>query len=329
MADLSTEYLNLKLKNPLIISSSTLVQNTEGVKEAEKSGAGAIVLRSLFEELIRDQLQSNKTEMWSGHPEEFEYVLNELEIQYGPRDYLDLVEQAKEQCNIPIIASINCTTPKLWINFAKQIEAVGADAIELNLSIMPTNPSQSSLDIEQEFLSIIRAARENLKLPLAVKIGPYFTSLSRFTNQICGAGIDALVLFNRFYQFDMDIDKMEVVGANWFSTSREMSLSLRWISILYKHINCDLAATTGIHNTNDVIKQLLAGAQVMEIASTVYLNGFDQVGRILNELESWMSEKDYNSLDDFRGKLSLSQRKDSEMYERLQYIKALTGIEKK
>jgi dihydroorotate dehydrogenase (fumarate) len=328
MVDLSAEYLGFPLKNPILISSSTLVQNMDGIRQAEAAGAGAIVLRSLFEELIRDQIDQEGHHVYSDHPEEYDYILSELELQYGPRNYLDLIQQAKSECQIPIIASINCTTPKWWISYAKQIEAVGADAIELNLSLMPINPAKTSLDIEQEFLDVIRTARENINLPLAVKLGPFFTGFSRFTNEICGTGIDALVLFNRFYQFDIDINSCAIKGANWYSSSDEMSLSLRWISILFNHVNCALAATTGIHNAADVIKQILAGAAVVEIASTIYLNGFEVINQILTEIKEWMNKKNYQTLTDFRGKLSLSHQKDPEIYERLQYIKALTGIEK-
>jgi len=328
MVDLSTEYLGLFLKNPVIVASSTLVKNIEGVKEAEEAGAGAVVLRSLFEEVIRESLEKNKGEMWSSHPEEYDYIISELQLQYGPHNYLELIQKAKNEVQIPVIASINCTTPKWWINYVRQIEAAGADAIELNLSLMPINPAQTSEDIEQEFIAIVRAACEAVKIPIAVKIGPYFTSMSRFANQICGAGAQSLVLFNRFYKFDIDIDKMATVGANWYSTSHEMSLSLRWISILYKHVNCDLAATTGIHDGRDLIKQILAGAKVAEIASAIYLHGFGKIQEMLKDLTNWMEKNNFASLEDFRGKMSLSEKKNLEIYERLQYIKALTEIEK-
>ena len=326
MSDLSTSYLGLPLKNPLIIGSSTLVQNIQGVMEAEESGAGAIVLRSLFEELIREN-EEKSSDVYSGHPEEYDYILSELNMQYGAKNYLELIREAKSKCKIPIIASINCTTPKWWINYAKQIQEAGADALELNLSLMPTDPGKTSLDIEQEFLEIIKEARSNLNIPIAVKIGPYFTSLTRFANQICGAGVKGLVLFNRFYQFDIDINKNKMFGSNWYSSASEMSLSLRWISVLHKHVNCELCATTGIHTGEGVIKQLLAGAQTVEIVSAIYLNGFRVIRTMLEELSSWMADNQYKNLSEFRGKLSLSQQKDPEMYERLQYIKALTGIE--
>jgi dihydroorotate dehydrogenase (fumarate) len=329
MIDLSTHYMGLSLKNPIIVASSTLVQNLPGVIEAEKAGAGAVVLRSLFEELIRENIKDQQSSLYSGHPEEYDYIISELNLQYGPKNYLELIRKAKAHTNIPIIASINCTTPKWWLNYARQIEIAGADALELNLSLMPTDPGKSSLDIEQEFLSVIRVAKQNIAIPIAVKIGPYFTSLSRFANQICGIGVKALVLFNRFYQFDIDIENNEISGANWYSTPNEMSLSLRWIALLYQRVNCDLCATTGIHDITGVIKQILAGATALEIASAIYIHGFAVIQELLSELDRWMQKRQYKSINDFRGKLSLSKTDNPEVYERLQYIKALTSIEKK
>jgi dihydroorotate dehydrogenase (fumarate) len=329
MADLETRYLGLQLKNPIIIASSTLVQNFQGVQEAEEAGAGAVVLRSLFEEIIREEIGKKDSSFYSGHPEEYDYLVSELNLQYGPKNYLELIKEVKLKIGIPIIASVNCNTPKWWINYAKQIEIAGADALELNLSFMPTDPGKTSTDIEEEFLDVIKAARQSIQIPIAVKIGPYFTSLSRFANQIYGAGAEALVLFNMFYQFDIDIDENMIVGANWYSNPNEMSLSLRWISILYKYVNCQLAATTGIHDIAGVIKQILAGATVVQIASTIYKNGYSVVSKILEDLNEWMGKNRYKSLSDFRGKLSLSKIKDPEIYERLQYIRALTGIDKK
>ncbi len=326
MADLSTTYLGLKLKNPLMVSSSTLVQNLEGVRDAARAGAGAVVLRSLFEEIIRKETQPDSEELWSAHPEEYDYVLSELEMQYGANAYLELITRAKKEVDIPIIASINCHTPRWWVHYAKQIEAAGADALELNLSLMPLSPKKTSLEIEEEFLAIVKAARETVKIPLAVKIGPYFTTLTRLANQMYGAGAQALVLFNRFYQFEIDVEKMEIVGANWYSSPNEMSLSLRWIAALYGQINCELVGNTGIHSGLAVVKQILAGAQAVEIASAIYLNGFETLQEMQSELSAWMDKHGYQTLDDFRGKLSLSQVKDPEMFERLQYIKALSGI---
>ncbi len=326
MADLTVDFLGFQLKNPIIVSSSTLTQNVEGIQEAEQAGAGAVVMRSLFEEAIREEMDQHGDETWSSHPEEYEYVIHELSMQYGANHYLEIIKEAKSKVNIPIIASINCQTPKWWVNYARQIEAAGADAIELNLSMMPIDPGLTPQDIEEEFISIVRTARETVQIPLSVKIGCQFTSLSRFANQICGAGASALVLFNRFYQLDIDINEMKVTGRNPYSHPDELHRSLRWVSVLYNRINCDLVGNTGIHDGAALIKFLLAGAQTVEIASTIYLNGFSRIQEMLRELEEWMNQKGYQKLSDFRGMLSLSKQKDPEMYERLQYIRALADL---
>ncbi|GAB4328548.1 MAG: dihydroorotate dehydrogenase-like protein [Calditrichia bacterium] len=327
MADLSTNYLGLELKNPILVSSSTLTQNLEGIKEAAANGAGAVVLRSLFEEVIRSETAGDN-EPYSSHPEEYDYLMSELQLQYGAQNYLELIKSAKAAVDIPIIASINCITPKWWVEYAKQIEAAGADALELNLSLMPLDPGKRSADIEQEFIAIVRQARTSVNLPLAVKIGPYFTSLTRFANEICGAGAQALVLFNRFYRFDINLDNETLVGANPYSSEGEMHNSLRWVSALYKRINGQLAANTGIHSGEAVVKQILAGAQVVEVASAIYLNGMGHLKKMLDELQAYMQKKGYAKLDDFRGKLSFREIAEPEIFERLQYIKALTSHNK-
>ncbi len=326
MVDLSVDYLGFRLKNPIIVSSSTLTQNVDGIREAEEAGAAAVVMRSLFEEAIREEMGQSDADTWSSHPEEYEYIIHELSLQYGANHYLEIIKEAKNSVQIPVIASINCQTPKWWVNYARQIEAAGADAIELNLSLMPIDPGMTPQQIEEEFISIVRTARETVKIPLSVKIGCQFTSLSRFANQICGAGASALVLFNRFYQLDIDIEELKVTGRNPYSHPDELHRSLRWISVLYNRVNCDLVGNTGIHDGTGLIKFLLAGAQTVEIASTIYLNGFTRIREMLNELTDWMERKGYSRLSDFRGLLSLSKQKEPELYERLQYIKALTEL---
>ncbi|NOY76297.1 MAG: dihydroorotate dehydrogenase-like protein, partial [Calditrichaeota bacterium] len=274
MVDLSTTYMGLKLKNPVIVGSSSLTQSLQGLRDAEKAGAGAIVLKSLFEEQVRAEIGDVDEIGPSAHPEEYNYLISELEMQYGARQYIELIRQAKKEIAIPIIASINCITSKWWNTYAKQIEDAGVDALELNISLMPKDPYQTSLEIEQVYYDIVQAAREAVSLPIAVKIGPYFTGMSMVTREICARGADALVLFNRFYQFDIDIEKMEIKGANWFSHPNEMNLPLRWISILAGRISCDLSATTGIHDAEGLIKQLLAGATTVQVVSTLFLNTF-------------------------------------------------------
>jgi len=327
MVDLTTTYMGLPLKNPVIVGSSSMMNSLQGFKEAEKAGAGAIVMKSLFEEQIRAEIGDVDEVGMQAHPEEYNYLISELEMQYGADKYIELIRQAKKELSIPIMASINCTTPKWWNTYAKQIEEAGADGLELNISLMPKDPYQTSLEIEQVYYDIVKAAREAVSLPIAVKIGPYFTGMSMVAREICSRGGDALVLFNRFYQFDIDIEKMEIKGANWFSHPNEMNLPLRWISILAGKIDCDLSATTGIHDAEGVIKQLLAGAASVQVVSTLFLNKFGQIKKILDGLSAWMEKHGFTNIDDFRGKLSQKQHPTPEIFERLQYIKALVGIE--
>ncbi len=327
MADLTTTYMGLKLKNPVIVGSSSMMQSLQGFRDAEKAGAGAIVMKSLFEEQIRAEIGEVDEISAQAHPEEYNYLISELEMQYGADQYIQLIRQAKKELSIPLIASINCTTPKWWVQYAKQIESAGADALELNISIMPSDLYKTSLEIEKQYYDIIAEARKATGLPLAVKIGPYFTGMGVVARELCEKGADALVLFNRFYQFDIDINALEIKGANWFSHPNEMSLPLRWISILAGKIACDLSATTGIHDAEGVIKQLLAGATTVQVVSTLFLNKFGQIEKILNGLSNWMEKHGFTKIDDFRGKLSQAQHPTPDIFERLQYIKALVGIE--
>jgi dihydroorotate dehydrogenase (fumarate) len=327
MVDLTTTYMGLKLKNPVIVGSSSLMQTLQGLKDAEKAGAGALVMKSLFEEQIRAEIGDVDAIGTQAHSEEYNYLISELEMQYGAEKYIELIRTAKKEVSIPLIASINCTTPKWWVQYAKQIESAGADALELNISIMPSDLYKTSLEIEKVYYDIVTEARQAISIPLAVKIGPYFTGMGVVARELCQKGADALVLFNRFYQFDIDIEKMEIKGANWFSHPNEMNLSLRWISILAGKISCDLSATTGIHDAEGVIKQLLAGATTVQIVSTLFLNKFSQIGKILDGVAQWMEKHGFHSVEDFRGKLSQAKHPTPEVFERLQYIKALVGIE--
>ncbi len=327
MADLTTTYMGLKLKNPVIVGSSSMMNSMQGFQDAENAGAGALVMKSLFEEQIRAEIGDVDEVSAQAHPEEYNYVISELEMEYGASRHIDLIREAKEKLSIPIIASINCTTPKWWVKYAKQIEAAGADALELNISLMPSDLYKTSLEIEKIYYDIVTEARKATSLPLAVKIGPYFTGMGVVARELCEKGADALVLFNRFYQFDIDIEKIQIKGANWFSSPKEMSLPLRWISILAGKINCDLSATTGIHDAEGVIKQLLAGATTVQVVSTLFLNKFGQIGHILEGVEQWMEKHGFQTIDEFRGLLSQAKHPTPEVFERLQYIKALVGIE--
>ena len=326
MPDLSVTYMGLRLENPFIASSCGLTGTVDGVQKCAEAGAGAVVLKSLFEEQIAHEVSQTEDSIdVDFHPEALEYV-SQMGRQHGPREYLSLIETAKSAVSIPIIASVNCVTPKWWSTYARQIALSGADGIELNISAMPRSFSERSDSIEKEFLRVVEKVRGKTDLPIAVKIGPYFTSLPRVAVELRKAGVSALVLFNRFYQFDIDIEARSIVAGYQFSTSNEIHQSLRWISILSGNVGCDLAASTGVHTGEDAVKQLLAGANAVGLCSTLYKNGIGRIGTIRSEVSGWMDAHGYDSIDRFRGTLSQSASDKPEQHERLQYIKALTGL---
>jgi dihydroorotate dehydrogenase (fumarate) len=327
MVQFSTEYMGLSLSNPLVVASSGLTNTFEGVLNCANGGAGAVVLKSLFEEQMQADTQDLEEHSWIlGHPEAFEYVRG-MGMDLGPREYLKLIEESKKAVSIPIIASLNCISPKWWVSYARQIEAAGADGLELNISVMPSSPERTSKEIEELHLRIFEEVQGGVGLPIAVKLGPYFTSMARIAEEFSRRGAAALVLFNRFYQLDIDTAKLEITKGYRFSTPEEMNVTLRWIALLAGRTSCDLAASTGIHDGAGAVKQLLAGARVVQLCSTLYINGMNRIGEMLKEIESWMEEHGYSSLDEIRGKLSQTESDRPELYERLQYIKALVGIE--
>jgi dihydroorotate dehydrogenase (fumarate) len=245
----------------------------------------------------------------------------------GPREYLKLIEAAKSKVSVPIIASLNCISPKWWTGYAKQIAAAGADGLELNISVMPSDPGRTSEEIESLYPEILEGVRAETDIPIAVKIGSHFSSIARIADELCKRGASALVLFNRFYQLDIDIEKLKLAPGYRFSSPDEISVPLRWIALLSGRVKCDLAASTGVHDGAGVIKQLLAGAAVVQICSTLYVNGLEQVGRMLGQLEEWLKRHDFESTDQMRGKMSQMESDRPELYERLQYIRALVGID--
>lgn len=326
MADLSTTYMGLNLRNPIVASSSGLTGTLKGVKAVASAGAGAVVLKSLFEEQIEAEVQGAHTEDdLAMHPEAQEYV-EQMGKHLGPERYLELIAAAKAETNIPVIASLNSVSTKWWGNYAKQIEQAGADALELNIAIMPRDVDEDGRAIEERFRKIVDKVRKNVSIPIASKIGPYFTSLPSFTTALRKAGVHALTLFNRFYQLDIDIDNLKLAPGYQFSDNHEIYPTLRWISILHKNVGCELSASTGVHRGPDAAKLLLAGAQSVQVCSTLYKNGVQQIGVINDFLSRWMDEKGFKSVDDIRGRLSQSESNEPESYERLQYIKALTGV---
>ncbi len=327
MADLSTKYLGLRLANPFIVASCGHTKTVEGVQKCAEGGAGAVVLKSLFEEqILADMRQSEiqKEQLW--HPEALDYV-QRMGLELGPAEYLRLVRGAKKAVSIPVIASLHCVTPNLWIDYARKIADAGADAIELNISLMPSDPKRTPADIEKRHLDIVEGAVRAVGIPVAVKIGPSFTSIAYMANEIWKRGASSLVLFNRFYQFDVDLEKLELRGAYRLSTPFEIALPLRWIALLSGRVQCDLSASTGVHDASGAIKMLLAGATTVQLCSTLYLKGLGQIAVIRDGVSMWMDAHGMKSLDGMRGSMSQMRSGAPELYERLQYIKALVGID--
>lgn len=319
--------MGLELKNPLVVSSSGLTNTIQGIERSFRAGAAAVVLKSLFEEQIDAELRSDETppEELTIHPEADDY-LERMGKELGPTDYLSLIKEAKRRFDDPIIASVNCVSSKWWADWARQIEDAGADALELNIAIMPRGSDQLSSQIEDRFVSIVDRVKRNVDLPISVKLGPYFTALPQLVGRLQKAGVRGLVLFNRFYQLDIDIKEMKLVPGYQFSSAGEIYPTIRWTSLLSGQCGCDIAASTGVENGGEVVKLLLAGAHAVQICSTLYRNGYEHITDILEELGKWMETSGFASVADFRGRLSQNASDQPANYERLQYIKALTGI---
>lgn len=327
MTDLSTTYMGLKLKNPLIVSSSSLTNKISGVKNAAEAGAGAIVLKSLFEEqILAEMRKAEESTPADYHPEASDYLQNVSE-NLQSAEYLQLIEGGKKEVDIPLIASLNCISESKWADYAKDVEAAGADGLELNIAILPNFFDDNPEKIEQRVVEILKLVRSRISIPIAVKLGPYYTSIPAMVKKLEKAGAASLVLFNRFYRPDIDLDKIKLTSAYRYSSPEEISQSLRWIGLLHQHVKCDLCGATGIFDGNGVVKQILAGAQAVQICSTLYINGIRQIGIIKERMEYWMEQHKYSSLDNFRGIMSQQSSKQQKEYERLQYIKALVGIE--
>ena len=331
MADLSTKYMGLTLKNPIIVASSGLTDKFDKIAEIEKNGAGAVVLKSIFEEQIlletehRLEKARKNSLLYAEHSETLDYLdvhLKEKELS----NYLSLIQKLKSELMIPVIASVNCVSAIEWTSFSKQIEKAGADALELNIFILPFNLESSSTEIESRYYEIIRKVKKEINIPLAVKISPYFSNLGQIIKNIEKEGADSVVLFNRFASPDIDINELKVSVAEVFSTPTELQNSLRWIAIMSKRLDIDLSATTGIHDGEAVIKQILAGAATVQIASTLYKHGLDYIPQMLNFVESWMEKKGFNYIDQFRGVLSQQESDQPDVFERLQFMKYFSEI---
>ncbi len=329
MTDLSVNYMGLKLKSPIVVGSSNLSNSLSNIKKIEASGAGAVVLKSIFEEEIyyeyEDVLKKDMAEF--GESDEyldyFDFKIKENNI----KKYISLIEEAKKTVKIPIIASINCTSSHEWTYFAKKIQEAGADALELNVFIMPLNFKKSSDEVEKIYFDIATKIKQELTIPVAMKISYYFSNLADTVVKLSNTGIDGIVLFNRFFSPDFDIDNFKVVPTNVLSNSTDIHLSLCCVSILSGRTNCDLIASTGVHDGAAVIKQLLAGAQATQVVSILYKKGIGYVSTMLDEVKSWMEKHNFNSIDDFRGKMSQVVSDNPAVYERVQFMKYFGGKE--
>ena len=326
MNDLSTKYLGLDLKNPLIVGSCGFTNSVDKIKELAANSAGAVVLKSLFEEQIQAELSANLESYNADYPGATDYI-REYTRGNEVGDYLKLIAGAKKAVDIPVIASINCVSASEWVSFAKSIEQEGADAIELNVSLLPSNPKMTSEQNEKKYLEIIGGVSEMVSIPLTLKMSHYSASLANLIRKISWTDkVAGFVLFNRYYSPDIDINKMVVKSADVLSTPAEGSGPLRWIALMSGLIEKDLVASTGVHDSEGVIKQILAGAAAVQIVSTVYKNGAGQIGTILQGIESWMEQNSFSSLADFRGKLSYAKATEPAVFERTQFMKYYGGL---
>ena len=324
--DLSTTYLGLKLKNPLVPSASPLSHSVESMKRLEDAGASAIVMYSLFEEQIAHEAAelnhylSYGTESFA---ESLTYFPDAGVYHLGPDEYVNLVHRATQSLEIPVIGSINGISTGGWIDYAKKIEEAGADAIELNVYYIPTDPKLSGQEVEDRYLEVLHAVRRTIKIPIAMKLSPFFSSFSHIAHRLDDAGVNGLVLFNRFYQPDIDLETLEVTPNVILSTPQAMRLPLRWIAILHGRVKASLAATSGIHTAEDVIKMLMAGADVTMMCSSLLKNGPDHLRRVLIDLDKWMLEHEYTSVRQMKGSMSQRSVADPAAFERANYMRAL------
>lgn len=327
MANLKTSYLGLELKNPIVASSSPLTGSVARARELEASGVGAIVMRSVFEEQIRGEIAGMYQALEdAGTGVALDYLRADLPMRLGPEKYIEDLRSLRRELKIPVIASINCVNPDQWVTFARKLETAGADAIELNVYDIPVDPAMTSEDVETRHLDLVRAIEAEVKLPVAVKLSPYYSGLISFTRQLNALNVEGIVLFNRFLQPDIDIEAEVLKYGVHFSRAEDLRLPLRWVAILRDHLTCDLALSSGVMDAAGVVKALLAGANVAYICSVLFLQPRPAgVRGMLEGLTAWMDRKGYADLAAFRGKLRETDFRDGSGFERAHYIRTLTG----
>ncbi len=322
--------MGFKLKNPIIAGSSGLNKTVENLQALEKHGAAAIILKSLFEEQIMHEVNkvmnsSDNRENYF-YPEAEDYISNYTK-ERDVNDYLRLIEKGKKSITIPLIASINCYTASEWTSFAKKIENAGADGLELNVFILPSDTKRDPAQNEQLYFDVVMEVMRQVSIPVALKISYYFSGLAKTALKLSWTGISGMVMFNRFYSPDIDIDKFKVTSTHVFSTKDEIYTTLRWIAMLSDRLHCDIAGSTGVHDGEGAVKLLLAGAKAVQIASVLYKNGFEAIGEITRFIEQWMDKHEFKTTDEFIGKLSVKFAENPAAYERVQFMKHFAGIE--
>lgn len=323
MADISTSYMGLKLKSPIIAASSGLTNSIDDVKKLEAAGAGAVVLKSLFEEEIVKEMERQMHQMHSEnylYPETMDFY-DTFDVEDSLGNYLKLITDCKKEVNIPIIASINCVTSHNWPYFAKSLQDAGADALELNIFTLPSDIERKGVDHEKTYFDVVKAVLKEVNIPVSIKISHYFSNLAQMIQQLSESGINGMVLFNRFYSPDIDIENLEVVPTHIFSEDKEYIMPLRWIAITSHRAKCDLSATTGIHESKTIIKMLLAGAKTVQLASILYKDGIEVIERYNHELSQWMDRKGFANIEAMRGSLSQKVAKNPAGYLRVQFMK--------
>jgi dihydroorotate dehydrogenase (fumarate) len=332
MTDLKTTYLGLELKNPLVAAASALSKRTSMVKRMEDAGIAAVVMYSLFEEQIVHDSKAFNYYMTRGtdrFAESLDYFPNMEKFNVGPDQYLELIQQHKEAVDIPIIGSLNGMTTGGWIEYAQKMAEAGADALELNPYYIPTNSEFTAGELEENTIQLVKEVCESVDVPVSIKLSPFYTALPNFVDRVAKAGAAGLVLFNRFIQPDLDIENLEVDATLCLSTSAELLLPLRWVAMLYSRVVADLALTTGVHTAEDLVKSVIAGASVAQVASEFIANGPEQAREMLTGMENWMSAYEYESVETMRGSLSQRNVENPAAFERANYMKALQTYDNK
>jgi dihydroorotate dehydrogenase (fumarate) len=327
MVNLSTTYLGLKLKNPIVVSSSGLTNSLSKIEKLVEAGVGAVVLKSLFEEQINQEVVKAIADAGHDYPESYDYISGYVK-QNDVTDYLELIAEAKKRFDVPIIASVNCYSLSEWVDIAHQIEQAGADAIELNVFMVQTDKNKTAEESEELYFNVLENVLASVSIPVAMKLGFYFSNLVGVVNRLHVSGAKGVVLFNRFYEPDIDINTLQLRPAEVFSSPADISRTIRWVAIVSSKVKgIDVSSSTGVHDGEAIIKQLLVGAKTVQVCSVIYKSGPSVISQMLKELENWMNIKGFKSIDDFRGKMNYSNIQEPEVFERAQFMKYFSSLE--